>query len=77
MIEIEALLSGEPLRKIAKQFSLSAVSVHRHLQGHLRATLAKSHEAAERFRADALLEQLDHLAEDAQRIQHKAESAED
>ena len=71
-----ALLSGEPLRNIAERVSLSATSLFRH-KAHVSETLAKSHEATEVSRADALLGQLKHLTEDARRIQKKAEAVND
>jgi len=71
-----ALLGGEPLRNVAKQFSLSAASLFRH-KAHLPKTLAKAHEAREVARADSLVAQLNQLAADARRVQGKAEAAGD
>jgi hypothetical protein len=72
----QALLSGEPLRKIAERFSLSVTSVFRH-KTHVSETLRKSQEAAEVSRAESLTEQLKRLREDARRIQEKAEGEKD
>jgi len=72
----QALLAGEPLRNIAERVSLSVTSLFRH-KAHLSETLKKSHDAAEVSRADSLLDQLERLKEDAQRIQKRAEAAKD
>jgi hypothetical protein len=72
----EALLSGTPLRNIAKHVSLSVASLFRH-KSHVSETLKKSRDLAEVSRADSLIHQLKKLTEDARRIQEKAEAAED
>jgi hypothetical protein len=72
----EALLSGEPLRNIAERVSVSVTSLFRH-KSHLSETLKKSREVAEVSRADSLIDQLKRLANDARRIQKKAEAAND
>jgi hypothetical protein len=72
----EALLSGEPLRNIAERVSVSVTSLFRH-KAHLSEALKKSHKVADVSRADSLIDRLKQLTMDAQRIQKKAEAAND
>lgn len=54
----EALLAGEPFRKIAERFGISTTALFRHKADHLPADLARAHEAQEIARADDLLGQV-------------------
>ena len=72
----ELILSGEGLRKIAEQFSLSTTSVHRHKK-HLNQTLLKSNQLKESIRADDLLRQVKNLQEKSLEILARAEEVGD
>ncbi len=69
------LLEGVPLRNIAKQYSVSAASLHRHKEGHLPSKLVKAQEAREVAKADSLLDQVTELRDKALAILAKAEKA--
>jgi lambda repressor-like predicted transcriptional regulator len=71
------LLKGVSLRNIAKQYSVSAASLHRHKDGHLPAKLVKAQEAREIAKADTLLDQVAGLRDKALSILDKAEQAGD
>jgi hypothetical protein len=71
------LLKGVSLRNIAKQYSVSAASLHRHKDGHLPAKLVKAQEAREIAKADTLLDQVAGLRDKALSILAKAEQAGD
>jgi len=70
------LLDGAPLRNIAKQFSVSSASLFRHNK-HISKTLSHARQEAEVFRADGLMEHLNHLTAEAARLKQKAEQAKD
>jgi hypothetical protein len=78
--EIErAIVGGEPLRDIARQFGVSKDAVARHKADHLPKTLVKAQAATEVFRADSLMDyvqqrqtRLDSLDDDARQIQEEA-----
>lgn len=72
----KALLDGNALRNIAKQYSVSATSLYRHKQ-HIPTTLAKAQEAQEVAKADTLLDQVIELRDKALDILTKAEQAGD
>jgi hypothetical protein len=65
------------LRNIAKQYFVSAASLHRHKKGHLPAKLVKAQEAREIAKADSLLDQVTELRNKALSILAKAEQAGD
>lgn len=71
------LLEGVSLRNIAKQYFVSAASLHRHKEGHLPAKLVKAREAREIAKADSLLDQVTELRDKALSILDKAEQAGD
>ena len=71
----KALLKGVSLRNIAKQYFVSAASLHRHKEGHLPAKLVKAREAQEVTKADSLLDQVIELRDKALSILAKAERA--
>jgi hypothetical protein len=71
------LLKGVSLRNIAKQYFVSAASLHRHKKGHLPAKLVKAQEAREIAKADSLLDQVTELRNKALSILAKAEQAGD
>jgi len=73
----KALLKGVSLRNIAKQYFVSAASLHRHKEGHLPAKLVKAREAREIAKADSLLDQVTELRDKALSILDKAEQAGD
>jgi hypothetical protein len=70
------LLDGAPLRNIAKQYSLSSASLFRHNK-HISKTLSNARQEAEILRADGLMEHLNHLTAEAERLKQKAEHAKD
>jgi hypothetical protein len=70
------LLDGAPLRNIAKQFSLFSASLFRHNK-HISKTLSLARQEAEILRADGLMEHLNHLRAEAERLKQKAEKAKD
>jgi hypothetical protein len=70
------LLDGAPLRNIAKQYSLSAASLFRHNK-HISKTLSNARQEAEILRADGLMEHLNHLTTEAERLKQKAEKKKD
>jgi len=70
------LLDGAPLRNIAKQFSLSSASLFCHNK-HISKTLSNACQEAEILRADGLMEHLNHLTAEAERLKQKAEQAKD
>ncbi len=73
----DALISGDSLRNIAKQFRLTAAAVNRHKSEHLPETLVKANEASEVARADDLLTRLEKLTTEARTIKNKAEKTGD
>ncbi|MGB9793340.1 MAG: hypothetical protein ACPLRU_02490 [Desulfofundulus sp.] len=72
----KALLSGDSLRNIARQFAISKDALFRHRQ-HLPADMVKAQEAEEVARADSLLDQVTELKDRALAILDKAEQAGD
>jgi uncharacterized small protein (DUF1192 family) len=70
------LLDGAPLRNIAKQYSLSSASLFRHNK-HISKTLSNARQEAEILRADGLMEHLNHLSAEAERLKQKAEKKKD
>lgn len=70
------LLDGAPLRNIAKQFALSSASLFRHNK-HISKTLSNARQEAEILRADGLMEHLNHLTAEADRLKQKAEQKKD
>jgi hypothetical protein len=70
------LLDGAPLRNIAKQFSVSYANLFRHNK-HISKTLSNARQEAEILRADGLMEHLNHLMTEADRLKQKAEKAKD
>jgi hypothetical protein len=64
------------LRNIAKQFSVSSASLFRRNK-HISKTLSNSRQEAEILRADGLMERLNHLTAEAERLKQKAEQAKD
>ena len=70
------LLDGAPLQNIAKQFSLSSASLFRHNK-QISKTLSNARQEAEILRADGLMEHLNHLTAEAERLKRKAEQAKD
>jgi hypothetical protein len=70
------LLEGAPLRNIAKQYSLSPASLSRHNK-HISKTLSNARQDAEILRADGLMEHLNQLMAEAERLKQKAEQAKD
>ncbi len=69
-----ALVSGEPMRGIARRFAVSEDALNRHRRDHIAATLAKA-EAAETVAADDLLGQVQMLQAKTLAILHQAEAA--
>ena len=73
----QALVAGEPFRKIAQRFATSPDAVYRHKQDHLPAKLAQAEAAKETAFADDLLSQVKQLRGKAVSILMKAEAAGD
>lgn len=72
----DQLVRRVPLRRIAKQSDTSVAALHRHRQ-HLPATLTKARQAKEVARASTLLERIEDLIRDCERIAKAAERAKD
>lgn len=62
-----ALLEGQPLRDIARQFNVSRAALDRH-KDHLPGQLVKAHEAAEIASAGTLLDRLRQLNDETRAI---------
>src|SRR5687768_3337477 len=69
-----ALVSGEPMRGIARRFAVSEDALNRHRRDHIAATLAKAADA-ESVAADDLLGQVRFLQAKALGILSSAEAA--
>ena len=67
-----ALLSGEPLRNIAKRFAISVSALHRHRHAHLPALLVETKQAEDAARAIDIVEQLRAINEVCRRILDEA-----
>lgn len=76
-----ALVEGESLRNVAKQFAISPWAAFRHKREHLPGALVKAHAAEEAVQGaahgDDLLARLEALTRDVQRIKASAEQAQD
>jgi hypothetical protein len=72
----DALLNGEPYRRIAQRFAASPDAVNRH-KAHVSVRLAKAQEAAEIASADSLAAKLLAIEAEARRLGEKAENAGD
>ena len=59
-----AIVSGETLRNIAEQYSVSSTALHRH-KAHIPTAVAKAHEADEVAEADRLLSTVRDLLQSA------------
>jgi exonuclease VII large subunit len=70
------LLDGIALRNIAKRYSLSTASLFRHNK-HIAKTLSNARQEADILRADGLMEHLNHLTAEAERLKQKAEKRKD
>jgi hypothetical protein len=83
--EIErAIVGGEPLRDIARQYGVSKDAVARHKSDHLPRTLVKAHDAQEVVRAGGLMDYLqrrqaglEQMDEDVREIQQEAKREND
>jgi hypothetical protein len=69
-----ALVSGETLRNIAEQYSVSSTALHRH-KAHISTAVAKAHEAGEVAEADRLLSTVRDLLQSAIGTITQAENA--
>ncbi len=72
-----ALLDGVPLRQLAEQSGLKKDALLRHKAHHIPLALTKAKLVQEIADADNLLERLDSLYADAQRIKAECEKAKD
>ena len=70
----KALIEGQSLRSIAKQFDVSDAAVFRH-KDHLPNVLRKAQEAEQVAQADLLLEQVQELQQKAVNLLEQAEKA--
>ncbi len=76
--EIEReIVSGTPLKHLAKLFTLSRMSLTRHRDHHLPRVLVQAKEAESMTHASDLAQRLEALLDDAQRIRAQAEKAHD
>lgn len=73
----KALLAGEPLLALSRQYGLSRDALRRHQGSHLPAAAAKAQEAAEVVHGDSLLGQLTALQNEIHGIKTKALAAKD
>ena len=69
----EALIAGEPIRDIGRQFGVDKSSISRHKQKHLPSALIKAKKTEEISRADNLVGEIERLKIQANRIAKKAE----
>ena len=69
-----AIISSEPERTIANRYGVTKAALHRHKVGHLPPLLAKAHDAAEVFSADALTNQITGLLSRGFTILDRAET---
>jgi hypothetical protein len=70
----QLLIRGESYRAIVGKFGLAKSSLERHYKGgHIQEFMAKSHEAQDMARADALLGQLREIREKANDLLNQAE----
>jgi hypothetical protein len=72
-----ALIDGESLRYVSKQYNVSYTALFRHKRDHLPATMVQAQEAAEVAHADSLLDQVKQLQVKALKILADAELAGD
>src|SRR6516164_5344178 len=72
----KALLAGQPLREITGRVPIRKSALHRHKR-HLQTTLTQAKTAEEALRGDSLLEDLQSLAAEANRLKQKAERSGD
>ncbi len=70
----EQLISGVPVREVAKQHGLNHMSVNRHRENHLPKTLVKAQALQEQSAADELLERVESIYDEAWKLVKKAES---
>ncbi len=76
--EIEReIVSGIPLKRLAKLFRLSRFSLMRHRDHHLPEVIVQARHAEQITHADDLAERLEALLDDAERIRTQAEKAHD
>jgi hypothetical protein len=73
----QALIDGQSLRNIAKQYQVSYSAVNRHKKEHLPAALVKAQEAQAVTQADSLLDQVEALRAKAVNLLEQAENAGD
>ena len=73
----QAIVSGEPFRRIGTRFEISEASVRRHKRDHLPVAVSKAHEVEEEVRCDDLLDQVRSLHRKTLAILTKAEDADD
>ena len=73
----EAILAGEPFRRIAARFGASATALRRHKEAHLPAKLIKVAESREVDSAESLTDTLQWIEAEARRLGQKAEKAGD
>src|SRR5690242_17735181 len=71
-----ALVSGTPYRSVAQRAAASPDAVFRHSR-HLPRTLRAAQKSLEVARADSLVEMLQRLISEAERLKQKAEEAAD
>lgn len=73
----QALINGDSLRNVSKQYAVTAAAVFRHNANHLPAALTKAHEAKEIARGDDLLAQVREIQSRALSILDRAEGSGD
>jgi transposase-like protein len=73
----QALLRGESIRNVAKQYGLGESSVFRHKRDHISSVLVRAQEAVQIAQADSLLDQVKSLQTKALALLEQAEAAGD
>ena len=70
----QALLSGEPYRKLAERTGTSTASLQRHKHNHIPLALAQSQQVEVMVRGDRLVDNVRHLHEEKLSILSKAKA---
>jgi len=71
----KAILTGEPLRRIAKRYGVTESSLRRHRDSHLRDAVKRAQETAEALRAEKLAEFVLFLRNEALSVYREARKA--
>ena len=69
----EAIIAGEPIRDIARQFDINKSAISRHKQKHLPSTIVNAKKGEDIVKATNLVEEISRLKSKAENIAKKAE----